>query len=252
MPTAPRSWRAPRAAGVSADGGHGLERWRAAPQRDRAGARPPRYAVRHRRRASASRHRARCRAARPELEELARRSRGGRRRRVRPRLLPRLLAARRAARGLPPPARAGRAASASRCSCISATRTPTSPRSCASTRRSGAAWRTASPAARTSSSVIWSSGLPSASPAGSATSAAARISPCSCRAIPAERLLLETDGPYLLPRDLRPKPASRRNEPAYLPHVAAAVARARGESLGSLARSSTAAARALFGIAAPA
>jgi TatD DNase family protein len=64
--------------------------------------------------------------------------------------------------------------------------------------------------------------------------------------IPAERLLLETDGPYLLPRDLKPRPASRRNEPAYLPQVAAAVARARGESLPSLARSSTAAARALF------
>lgn len=70
--------------------------------------------------------------------------------------------------------------------------------------------------------------------------------------VPAPRLLLETDGPYLLPRDLRPKPASRRNEPAYLPHVAAVVARTRGESLGSLALSSTAAARALFGIAAPA
>lgn len=38
-------------------------------------------------------------------------------------------------------------------------------------------------------------------------------------AIPAERLLLETDAPYLLPRDLKPKPASRRNEPAYLPHI---------------------------------
>lgn len=70
--------------------------------------------------------------------------------------------------------------------------------------------------------------------------------------VPAMRLLLETDGPYLLPRDLKPKPASRRNEPAYLPHVAAAVARARGESPGSLALSSTAAARALFGVAAPA
>jgi TatD DNase family protein len=64
--------------------------------------------------------------------------------------------------------------------------------------------------------------------------------------VPAERLLLETDGPYLLPRDLKPRPASRRNEPAYLPQVAAAVARARGESRASLARSSTAAARALF------
>ena len=68
------------------------------------------------------------------------------------------------------------------------------------------------------------------------------------RRIPAERLLLETDGPYLLPRDLTPKPASRRNEPAYLPHIAAAVARARGEPPAQLALASTAAARALFGL----
>ena len=68
------------------------------------------------------------------------------------------------------------------------------------------------------------------------------------RDIPADRLLLETDGPYLLPRDLSPKPASRRNEPAYLPHIAEVVARARGESVTVLARSSTAAARKLFGL----
>ena len=47
------------------------------------------------------------------------------------------------------------------------------------------------------------------------------------REIPSDRLLLETDGPYLLPRDLHPKPASRRNEPSFLPHIAAVVARAR-------------------------
>jgi TatD DNase family protein len=64
--------------------------------------------------------------------------------------------------------------------------------------------------------------------------------------IPAERLLIETDGPYLLPRDLRPKPASRRNEPMYLPQVARAVARARAQPYASLADSSTAAARQLF------
>jgi TatD DNase family protein len=66
--------------------------------------------------------------------------------------------------------------------------------------------------------------------------------------IPAARLLLETDGPYLLPRNLAPKPASRRNEPAYLPQIAAVVARARGETLEGLARSSTQAARELFGL----
>ena len=68
------------------------------------------------------------------------------------------------------------------------------------------------------------------------------------RRIPAERLLLETDGPYLLPRDLHPKPPARRNEPVYLPHIAAVVARARGEPLESLARASTEAARQLFGL----
>jgi TatD DNase family protein len=68
------------------------------------------------------------------------------------------------------------------------------------------------------------------------------------REIPGERLLLETDGPYLLPRDLHPKPASRRNEPVYLPHIAAVVARARGESVAALAATSTAATRALFSL----
>ncbi len=66
------------------------------------------------------------------------------------------------------------------------------------------------------------------------------------REIPAAQLMLETDGPYLLPRDLRPKPPSRRNEPAYLPHIAAAVARARAEPLEQLANSSTTAARRVF------
>lgn len=42
--------------------------------------------------------------------------------------------------------------------------------------------------------------------------------------IPANRLMLETDAPYLLPRDLKPKPKSRRNEPVHLPHIAQKVA----------------------------
>jgi TatD DNase family protein len=69
--------------------------------------------------------------------------------------------------------------------------------------------------------------------------------------IPAQRLMLETDAPYLLPRDLSPRPKSRRNEPMYLPHVAAAVAAARAESLEQLAAHSSAHARAFFGLPAP-
>jgi TatD DNase family protein len=64
--------------------------------------------------------------------------------------------------------------------------------------------------------------------------------------IPADRLLLETDAPYLLPRDLEPAPKSRRNEPRFLPHVAAAVAAARGESLETHARTATDNTRRLF------
>ena len=69
--------------------------------------------------------------------------------------------------------------------------------------------------------------------------------------IPATRLMIETDAPYLLPRSLRPRPSGRRNEPAFLTEVAATVARARGESVQQLAASSTAAAQAFFGLPAP-
>ncbi|GKX50787.1 3'-5' ssDNA/RNA exonuclease TatD [Budvicia aquatica] len=47
--------------------------------------------------------------------------------------------------------------------------------------------------------------------------------------IPADKLLLETDAPYLLPRDLKPKPSSRRNEPAHLAHILEQVAKLRHE-----------------------
>lgn len=54
------------------------------------------------------------------------------------------------------------------------------------------------------------------------------------RRIPAERLMIETDAPYLLPRTMRPRPRSRRNEPAFLPWVARRVAECRGESVDLL------------------
>lgn len=71
------------------------------------------------------------------------------------------------------------------------------------------------------------------------------------RFIPSDRLLIETDAPYLLPRDLKPAPKSRRNEPMYLPHVLAAIASARNESLNELAEQTTANAERLFGWRAP-
>lgn len=69
--------------------------------------------------------------------------------------------------------------------------------------------------------------------------------------IPAGRLLLETDGPYLLPRDLKPAPPGRRNEPMLLPHIAQVVADHRGESIEACAAHTSAASRALFKLAPP-
>ena len=68
------------------------------------------------------------------------------------------------------------------------------------------------------------------------------------REIPANRLMLETDAPYLLPRDIRPQPSDRRNEPMYLAHICAAVARERGEEVEVTAANATAASHAFFAI----
>lgn len=51
--------------------------------------------------------------------------------------------------------------------------------------------------------------------------------------IPADRLILETDAPYLLPRTVRPRP--KRNTPALLPAIAAEVARLTGRELADIA-----------------
>ncbi|WP_417763405.1 TatD family hydrolase [Shewanella sp.] len=53
--------------------------------------------------------------------------------------------------------------------------------------------------------------------------------------IPNNRLLLETDSPYLLPRTLRPKPKSSKNLPQYLPHIADYVAQLRQQPAEELA-----------------
>ena len=66
--------------------------------------------------------------------------------------------------------------------------------------------------------------------------------------IPSDRLMVETDAPYLLPRDLQPVPKSRRNEPGFLPHIAAAVANLRGETAAAVAEATTRNAIRFFGL----
>ncbi|HET6882693.1 MAG TPA: TatD family hydrolase [Pirellulales bacterium] len=62
------------------------------------------------------------------------------------------------------------------------------------------------------------------------------------RNVPDDRILIETDSPYLSPQPLR----GRRNEPAHLVHTAACLAEERGTTLDDFARQTTANARRLF------
>ena len=66
------------------------------------------------------------------------------------------------------------------------------------------------------------------------------------REIPRDRLLLETDAPYLTPRSLHPQPRARRNEPAFLPHILQTVARALGRPPEEVAAETTQNALRLF------
>ena len=52
--------------------------------------------------------------------------------------------------------------------------------------------------------------------------------------IPRDRLLIETDAPYLFPRTIQPRPKKLRNEPAYLPHIAEHISYHRGDSITEL------------------
>jgi len=66
--------------------------------------------------------------------------------------------------------------------------------------------------------------------------------------IPDDRLLIETDSPYLLPRTIRPKPKTRRNEPMYLPEVVRVIAEARGQTEEQVANITTENARRFFNL----
>jgi TatD DNase family protein len=66
----------------------------------------------------------------------------------------------------------------------------------------------------------------------------------AARAAPADRILVETDSPYLAPQPVR----GRRNEPAHVTHTVAALAEARGEHTTTLAALTHANAAAAFGL----
>ena len=66
--------------------------------------------------------------------------------------------------------------------------------------------------------------------------------------LPLDRILLETDAPYLVPRDLPEAPRGRRNEPAYLPHILQATAALMGCEPDTLAAAATRNTERLFGL----
>jgi TatD DNase family protein len=67
--------------------------------------------------------------------------------------------------------------------------------------------------------------------------------------LPLDRILLETDAPYLLPRDLEIKPSNRRNEPAHLPHILNITAHYMGKPAAEISEAATRNTKALFGLA---
>jgi TatD DNase family protein len=68
------------------------------------------------------------------------------------------------------------------------------------------------------------------------------------RRMPLNRLMLETDAPYLTPRNMEHRPRNGRNEPAFLIYVLSAVAKAMQKSEAEVAAATTATARAFFKI----
>jgi len=68
--------------------------------------------------------------------------------------------------------------------------------------------------------------------------------------LPLDRFMLETDAPYLLPRNLKDKPSGRRNEPSLLPHILETVAHYMGQPAEVVAEAATRNTERLFKMAA--
>ena len=66
--------------------------------------------------------------------------------------------------------------------------------------------------------------------------------------IPLDRLMIETDAPFLLPRNLRERPAENRHEPKFLPHIAAEIAKCIGVPADELASRTTENTKMFFGV----
>ena len=66
--------------------------------------------------------------------------------------------------------------------------------------------------------------------------------------IPQDRLLVETDAPYLLPRTIKPKPSTRRNEPRHLNEVINSIAQSTGREAADVAQTTADNARRFFNI----
>jgi TatD DNase family protein len=68
------------------------------------------------------------------------------------------------------------------------------------------------------------------------------------RSLAPDRVLFETDAPYLLPRDLKPQPKNRRNEPRFLPHIAERLAAIMDMTVDDLAAAAWRNSRRLFAL----
>jgi len=66
--------------------------------------------------------------------------------------------------------------------------------------------------------------------------------------IPDNRMMAETDAPYLLPRDLPTKPKNRINEPTYLPHIVNSIAQYQGRPFAQVAAECLKTSQLFFGI----